>query len=100
VPPAIVTPVPSPSLCIDKSLPFRWMGESSMESSNPIRKVKSETGVEEFFCLDTNPRMPRWNRAVIEMHGHCVNDRRRAGYTPEIELTDKVVSKESPSKQI
>jgi len=28
------------------------------------------------------------------MHNHWVNDRKRAGYTPEIEVTDNSVSKE------
>jgi len=94
VPAAVVTPIPSPSLCLDKSLPLRWRGESTVESSSPIRKDKSEINIEEFFCLDPNPRMPLWNKAVIDMHAHWVNDRKRAGYTSEIELTDKSVSKE------
>jgi len=58
VPSAVVTPIPSPSLCLDKSLPFKWIGENTVKSKSPIRKDKSDVNIEEFFCLDPNPRMP------------------------------------------
>jgi len=89
LPPTIVTPVPSPSFHLKQTVPFKWMGEATVEAASPSK----EKGVEEFYCLDPNPRMPMWNKRVTEMHRYWVNDRKRAGYTPEIEVTDSSVAK-------
>lgn len=94
IPPIKPTPVPSP-LRLKDCLPFTWMTDSTVENTTPSNLEK---GIEEFFCLDPNPRMPLWNRRVTEMHMYWVNDRKRAGYTPEIELTDSYVEKEDRGK--
>jgi len=91
MPPTISTPVPSPSFRLKERLPFKWITDNTVENSAPS---SLDRGTQDFFCLDPNPRMPGWNNRVTEMHTHWVNDRKRAGYTPEIEVTDTNVAKE------
>jgi len=88
--PTVRTPVPSPSSRLNASLPFKWMTDVVENTT----QTNLETGIEEFFCLDPNPRMPLWNERVTEMHTYWVSDRKRAGYTPEIEVTDAELAKE------